>query len=430
MGRRPEFLKRGQPVRLQAFLSRSGVASRRAAEEMIAHGRISVNGSTVTVMGMTVRPGVDRVAVDGEEVRVAETMWIALHKPTGYVTTREDPFGRPTVYDLLPEKYHGLFHVGRLDRDSEGILLLTNDGELANKLLHPSHGVTKEYEVVAAGKPTDAALRQLVEGVELEDGIARAESAKLLGPAGNGLSRLRLVLREGKKREVRRMLDALGHPVKRLVRRRFGPVTLAELPKGKYRVVAPEELSSAEGPRRGPRRTAPAEAEPAPRAAAPAKKPGARKKPAAAKPRPTSGRAASGDAKPGRPAAKTPERAKRAGAKPAERASEKPAAPSRRKPAASAPKPRPERASADERPKRPGAKPQSGRAARPSAPKPAGGKRPYAKPDVPAKSAPAKPARGGKPGAQASTAPAKPGRNTEGRRPSQKRGDGKRPPRG
>ncbi|HEU4882377.1 MAG TPA: pseudouridine synthase, partial [Longimicrobium sp.] len=246
--RQPGFLKRGEPVRLQAFLARSGVSSRRAAEEMITHGRIAVNGETVTAMGLTVVPGVDRVEVDGEEVKVAPTMWLALHKPKGYVTTRIDPYDRQTVYDLLPDKYHGLFHVGRLDRDSEGLLLLTNDGDLANRFLHPSFGITKEYDVVCTGKPTDAALRQLVEGVELEDGVAQAESAKLIGPAGNGLSRLKLVLREGKKREVRRMLAALGHEVTRLVRQRFGPIELGELPKGKYRIVQPEELSHVRTP--------------------------------------------------------------------------------------------------------------------------------------------------------------------------------------
>ncbi|HEX6912613.1 MAG TPA: pseudouridine synthase, partial [Longimicrobium sp.] len=272
--KRPGFLKRGERVRLQTFLARSGISSRRAAEEMITHGRIAVNGETVTAMGLQVVPGVDRVEVDGEEVKVAPTTWLALHKPKGYVTTRTDPFGRDTVYDLLPEKYHGLFHVGRLDRDSEGLLLLTNDGDLANRFLHPSYGITKEYDVIVTGKPSDAVLRQLVEGVELEDGVARAESAKLVGPAGNGQSRLKLVLREGKKREVRRMLDAVGHEVTRLVRRRFGPIDLAELPMGKWRIVAPEELShvrearQSEKPARAPRESA---GEPAkPRGKAPA----------------------------------------------------------------------------------------------------------------------------------------------------------------
>jgi 23S rRNA pseudouridine2605 synthase len=254
--KRPGFLKRGEKVRLQTFLARSGVSSRRAAEEMITHGRIAVNGETVTAMGVQVVPGVDRVEVDGEEVKVAPTTWLALHKPKGYVTTRTDPFGRETVYALLPEKYHSLFHVGRLDRDSEGLLLLTNDGDLANRFLHPSFGITKEYDVIVTGKPSDAVLRQLVEGVELEDGIAKAESAKLVGPAGNGQSRLKLVLREGKKREVRRMMTALGHDVMRLVRRRFGPIDLAELPSGKWRIVAPEELSHVRDPQQRPERPA------------------------------------------------------------------------------------------------------------------------------------------------------------------------------
>jgi 23S rRNA pseudouridine2605 synthase len=207
---------------------------------------------------------VDRVELDGVEVKVAPTTWLALHKPTGYVTTRQDPFGRRTVYELIPDKFHGLFHVGRLDRDSEGLLLLTNDGDVANRFLHPSFGITKEYDVIASGKPTDAALRQLVEGVELEDGVAQAESARLIGPAGNGQSRLKLVLREGKKREVRRMLEAVGHPVLRLVRRRFGPIDLGELPEGKWRVVQPEELvqvRDAQASPKGARRTPAAEAE-------------------------------------------------------------------------------------------------------------------------------------------------------------------------
>jgi 23S rRNA pseudouridine2605 synthase len=264
MAKQPGFLKRGESLRLQAFLSRSGLASRRAAEEMIEHGRVKVNGAEVTAQGTRVVAGVDRVELDGVEVKVAPTTWLALHKPTGYVTTRQDPFGRRTVYELIPDKFHGLFHVGRLDRDSEGLLLLTNDGDLANRFLHPSFGITKEYDVIASGKPSDASLRQLVEGVELEDGVAQAESARLIGPAGNGQSRLKLVLREGKKREVRRMLEAVGHPVLRLVRRRFGPIDLGELPEGKWRIVQPEELvqvRDAPASPKGARRTPAAEAE-------------------------------------------------------------------------------------------------------------------------------------------------------------------------
>ncbi|HEU0016126.1 MAG TPA: pseudouridine synthase [Longimicrobium sp.] len=235
----------GEPVRLQAFLARSGVSSRRAAEELIAAGRVWVNGETVTAPGTRVVPGHDRVEVDGEEVHVAPVTWLALHKPKGYVTTRDDPYGRLTVYELIPERFHGLFHVGRLDRDSEGLLLLTNDGETANRLLHPSHGITKEYEVDAQGRLTNEDIHQLQDGVELEDGMARAESVKLLSPLAGGMFRARMVLREGKKREVRRMMEAVGHKVVRLVRKRFGPIELAELPEGKWRVLSEAELKSA-----------------------------------------------------------------------------------------------------------------------------------------------------------------------------------------
>ncbi|HLL47272.1 MAG TPA: pseudouridine synthase [Longimicrobiaceae bacterium] len=233
----------GEPVRLQVFIARSGLASRRGAEELIAEGRVWVNGESVTSPGTKVIPGVDRVEVDGEAISSAvETMWVALHKPKGYVTTRHDPYGRKTIYELLPGKLHHLFHVGRLDRDSEGILLLTNDGPGANRFLHPRFGVTKEYLVDVDGRPTAEELRRLVSGVELEDGVARAESAERMHQVDLDVWRIRVVLREGKKREVRRMLDAVGHPVRRLIRRRFGPVELGELPSGRWRVLGPTEL--------------------------------------------------------------------------------------------------------------------------------------------------------------------------------------------
>ncbi|HEX7243742.1 MAG TPA: pseudouridine synthase [Longimicrobiaceae bacterium] len=233
----------GEPVRLQVFIARAGLASRRAAEELIAHGRVFVNGEIVTAPGTKVVPGRDRVEVDGELVAtVSETTWVALHKPKGYVTTRTDPYGRKTIYDLLPPRFHTLFHVGRLDRDSEGLLLLTNDGPTANRFLHPRFGATKEYLVDVLGHPTSEELRRLVAGVELEDGMARAESVERLHQTDVDAYRVRVVLKEGKKREVRRMMDAIGHPVRRLIRRRFGPVELGELPSGRWRIVAPAEL--------------------------------------------------------------------------------------------------------------------------------------------------------------------------------------------
>ena len=234
----------GEPLRLQAYLARSGVASRRASEELIAQGRVSVNGHVVTTPGSKVRPGHDKVTVDGEAVALEETLWVALHKPKGYVTTRHDNYGRRTIYDLLPEKYHSLFHVGRLDRDSEGLLLLTNDGETSNLLLHPSSGTTKEYLVDVEGKLTNEEMDRLIKGVQLEEGIAKAEEVQRLHPVDIDVFRVRVILREGKKREIRRMMDALGHPVRRLIRRRFGPVELGELPSGKWRVISPAELSA------------------------------------------------------------------------------------------------------------------------------------------------------------------------------------------
>lgn len=230
------------PVRLQAFLARAGVASRRAAEGLITAGRVAVNGAVVTELGTKVSPDRDEVTVDGAAVAIAATAWIALHKPRGYVTTRNDPAGRRTVYDLLPTELHTLFHVGRLDRQSEGLLLLTNEGPIANRLLHPRYGVDKEYVATVEGEITWSALDRLVEGVEVEGERMRAETAEVLHGAESGHTRLRLVLREGRYREVRRMLESLGHPVTKLTRRRFGPIRLGRLARGKWRYLEPAEI--------------------------------------------------------------------------------------------------------------------------------------------------------------------------------------------
>lgn len=254
-GRRPAGAGRGTgagsgsgpELRLHVFLARSGVASRRAAEEMIAQGRVKVNGRTVTEPGTKVRPASDQVRVDGKRVERTRTVWIALHKPAGYVTTRDDPEGRRTVYDLLPEELHGLFHVGRLDRASMGLLLLTNDGETANRLLHPRYQVSKEYVADVEGEPDSAALARLLEGVESEGETLKAEEVRLVSSDGES-ARLRLVLVEGKRHEVRRMLDAVGHPVTRLVRDRFGPIQLERLPRGKWRKLTEEEVRSLRSP--------------------------------------------------------------------------------------------------------------------------------------------------------------------------------------
>lgn len=273
----PRPTRSGGEVRLHAFLAHAGVASRRASEELIAAGRVSVNGARVTTPGTKIIPGKDRVEVDGQRIESVGLTWLALHKPRGYVTTRSDPYGRKTIYELLPDRFRTLFHVGRLDRDSEGLLLLTNDGPRANRMLHPSYGITKEYEVDVEGEPSSQTLRALEQGVQLADGVARADEVRRLHQAGPELFRLRIVLREGRNREVRRMLEAVGHKVRRLTRKRFGPISLGELPRGKWRVVAPAELSALEGAM--PRPPAPDET----RARRPARAPEPRRRQGSAK---------------------------------------------------------------------------------------------------------------------------------------------------
>lgn len=234
-----------EPVRLQKFLARAGVASRRASEELIREGRVSVDGETVTELGSKVVPGRARVEVDGEAVERRPARWVALHKPPRYLCTRDDPEGRPTVYDLLPDgPLQDLFHVGRLDFLSEGLLLLSNEGDVAHRVLHPSGEVPRRYEVELVEAPRDLAERMLA-GVDLEDGPAAADAASLLpeGPEEAGPTLL-LTLREGRNREIRRMLDALGVDVRRLRRLAFGPVELGELEPGAWRDLSEDEIQS------------------------------------------------------------------------------------------------------------------------------------------------------------------------------------------
>jgi len=267
------------------------VASRRRAEQMIVAGRVRVNGRVVTELGTRVDAERDTVEVDGARVRPAEPVWLALHKPPGVLVARRDTHGRRTVYTLLPRRYRGLFHVGRLDLESEGLILLTNEGETAHRLLHPRHGVRRVYEVAVRGAPpTEGTLRRLRSGVRLADGLARAvavervrrgaeredaiRAARDAGRGGGGeASRasgagradrsahaavpttwLRLTLEEGRKREVRRMLESVGHPVERLVRVRYGPIALGALPQGRWRRLDRDEvtaLRAAGKPKRG-----------------------------------------------------------------------------------------------------------------------------------------------------------------------------------
>lgn len=227
--------------RLQKVMAAAGVASRRASEEFIAAGRVTVNGETATI-GRKVDVTVDVVAVDGERVNVdPDRVYVLLNKPRGVLTTTDDPQGRPTVMDLinLPQR---LYPVGRLDMDTEGLLLLTNDGELANRLLHPSNEVERVYLALVPGPVRKPALARLREGVELEDGIARPRSVRVVEEQ-RSKAMLEVVMTEGRKREVRRMLAELGLTVERLVRVAFGDVQLGDLRKGKWRFLTNPEIS-------------------------------------------------------------------------------------------------------------------------------------------------------------------------------------------
>ena len=228
-------------IRIQKYLSRAGVASRREAEKLILQGRVKVNGDVVLTLGSKVLPEGDRVEVDGQLVGEAPARWILFHKPPGVVTTRSDPQGRPTVYGLLPKELGELRYVGRLDQPTEGLLLLMNEGDLIHRLTHPSYEVEREYEAWVKGVPKGDTLRRLQSGVELEDGPARATRVKVIRPVKGGVL-LALVLQEGRKREVRRLLEAVGHPVTRLVRVRFGPVRLGKLPAGEWRDLTNQEI--------------------------------------------------------------------------------------------------------------------------------------------------------------------------------------------
>jgi 23S rRNA pseudouridine2605 synthase len=230
-------------VRVQKYLSRAGRASRREAELLMLDGRVRVNGEVVTELGVRVVPGRDVVEVDGQQVRdpgAAGSVWVAFHKPVGVLTTRRDPHGGATIYDVLPKELARLKYVGRLDKDAEGLLLLTDDGDAAHRLQHPSGEIEREYRVEVAGTVSAADVRRLVDGVQLGDGIAAARRASVI-EAGPVQSTVTVVLTEGRKREVRRMMSAIKHPVLRLARVRFGPVHLGDLEAGAWRMIIDPE---------------------------------------------------------------------------------------------------------------------------------------------------------------------------------------------
>jgi len=232
--------------RLQKILSAAGIASRRAAETLIVNGRVSVNGVTILELGTRADPARDDIRVDGQRVRVASRhRYILLNKPRGYMTTRKDPEHRPTVLDLLPGVREYIYPVGRLDYDSEGLLLLTNDGEIAARLLHPSHEVEREYHARVRGVPDDRALERLRRGVVIE-GRRTASAVVRLVETGLGAredqSLVSIALHEGRTRQVRDMCEAIGHPVVRLKRVRFGPIVDRTLKVGEHRDLTEREV--------------------------------------------------------------------------------------------------------------------------------------------------------------------------------------------
>lgn len=235
--------------RLQKYLARSGVASRRSSEELISQGRVKINGRTVTELGTKVDSEKDLVTVNGKPVNPAVTnVYYMLNKPVGYITTASDELGRPTVLHLLSTVEQRVFPVGRLDSDTEGLLFITNDGEFANKLTHPRFALDKEYLVEVLGLPSKEAISRLQKGVVIEERMTAPAEVSFSDvhsrPVNNkSTTWLRITIHEGRKRQVRRMCEAVGHPVSRLIRVRVGPFRLGELPSGAYRELTAAELA-------------------------------------------------------------------------------------------------------------------------------------------------------------------------------------------
>jgi 23S rRNA pseudouridine2605 synthase len=234
--------------RLQKILSAAGVASRRLSEELILQGRVSVNGKTVTELGTKADPAVDEIKVDGRRIKTEQRKrYVLLNKPRGYITTRSDPEGRPTVMELVRGVKEYVYPVGRLDYDSEGLLLLTNDGELAARLTHPRHEVEKVYEARVKGVPDARTLERLARGVPIEGQRTAPARIRASEPFAKGSGEQTIVeisIHEGRQRQVRKMFDAVGHPVVRLKRVRIGPLSDPEMPIGHWRELTPAEIAN------------------------------------------------------------------------------------------------------------------------------------------------------------------------------------------
>lgn len=230
-------------LRLQKFLADAGVASRRASEALMVQGRVTVNGEVASQLGTKVDVIQDRVAVDGRPVQIRKKVYVALNKPPGFLCTRRDERSRETILDLLPPEWSSLFPVGRLDMESDGLIFLTNDGDFSLRLTHPRYGVLKRYRAWVTGRLDGIQLEQFTRGVEDEGERLKAERVWLVD-TNNSRSQVELELAQGKNREVRRLFAAIGREVERLQRIQIGPIKLAELPMGKWRVLRETEVKS------------------------------------------------------------------------------------------------------------------------------------------------------------------------------------------
>ena len=233
-------------VRLQKFLAEAGVASRRAAEQIILAGRVAVNGETIQELGTKVDSAHDHIAVDGKPVRVRRKLYVALNKPRGMICSRKDELERPSIYDLLPKEWNHLHTVGRLDYNSEGLIFLTNDGGFSLRLTHPRYGIRKKYLATIEGRLDSQVLGRFTQGVWHEGEKLKAERARLIS-AGQKQSMVEMELAEGKNREVRRLFESQGLTVKRLQRISIGKIKLGELPLGKWRTLTEPEIKSLMG---------------------------------------------------------------------------------------------------------------------------------------------------------------------------------------
>jgi 23S rRNA pseudouridine2605 synthase len=230
-------------IRLQKFLAEAGVASRRGSEQFMLAGRVTVNGKIAKELGTKIDPDKDYVSVDGRPLKPKRKLYLAVHKPRGYICSRNDPEGRPSVNDLLPREWDNLYSVGRLDYNSEGLIFYTNDGDFSLKLTHPRYGVRKKYRVTVTGEVTPEIAGALTKGVFHEGDVLKAEQVRIL-KAAQGHSLVELTLCEGKNREVRRLFETQALAVEKLQRTQIGPIKLGELPKGKWRTLTAAEIKS------------------------------------------------------------------------------------------------------------------------------------------------------------------------------------------